>query len=692
MPIATSAAKWRRFLILLSVAGIVFPSRAAAPSAPASAVPSVPFAARLPDIDRSLLASNSSSSASPAASEQLPADSDPSLVAGNAPSSPGPASSSPHLPGNDPSLFAGSVPTNSGPAVSGPGPDTPSSSFAVNLLKLLVKRGVLKQEDADELTKQAQADAATARAQSQADATAASQAVVTQVSAKVAEMTPPPPGDDEVRVPYVPQVVRQEITNEVKADVLKQAQAENWASPRAIPDWVGRWRFTADIRTRYEGDFFPNTNDATGAFPNFNSINTGSPFDVAGTEFSPQYDVNQDRERFRIRARIGADVDLQEGFSAGIRLASGQDDSPVTENQTLGLANNGQGGDFSKYSIWLDRAFLKYQYEFNDDPNKSFSFTVGRMDNPFFSTTVTWARDLGFDGFTAQGRYTVLRGVTPFLTAGAYPVFNTDFNFASNQPSKYESEDKYLFAGQLGADWTINKDLNAKLAGALYYFDNVEGHLSDPFTPLTTSDAGNTDDSRPAFAQNGNTYFPIRDIVPTAQNDFGAIDQFQYYGLATPFHELDFTGQLNYDHFAPIRVSLIGEYLQNVAFDGAHINAIAVNNRGPNTPSGAPGAFEGGNSAWIITLKAGDASLEKFGDWDIDVGYRYVQSDSVVDGFNDSDFGAPLTGTNLKGYTVGGDFALAQRVWLGLHLLSADSIIGPPFKADTVQFDINGKF
>ncbi len=75
------------------------------------------------------------------------------------------------------------------------------------------------------------------------------------------------------------------------------------------------------MRTRYEGDFSPDTNDDTGAFPNFNSINTGAPFDTAGTQFSPQYDVDQDRERFRIRARIGADVDLQDGFTAGIRLA-----------------------------------------------------------------------------------------------------------------------------------------------------------------------------------------------------------------------------------------------------------------------------------------------------------------------------------------------------------------------------------
>ena len=93
-----------------------------------------------------------------------------------------------------------------------------------------------------------------------------------------------------------------------------------------------------------------------------------------------------------------------------------------------------------------------------------------------------------------------------------------------------------------------------------------------------------------------------------------------------------------------------------------------------------------------MTLRFGDVALERFGNWGFDVGYRYVESDAVVDGFADADFGAPLVGTNLKGYTVGGDLALNPRVWLGLHWMSANSIAGPPYKNDIIQFDINGKF
>ena len=58
---------------------------------------------------------------------------------------------------------------------------------------------------------------------------------------------------------------------------------------------------------------------------------------------------------------MGAGVDLGQNFSAGVRLATGENNSPVTQNQSLGAAGSGQGGNFSKYAVWLDRAFLKYE-------------------------------------------------------------------------------------------------------------------------------------------------------------------------------------------------------------------------------------------------------------------------------------------------------------------------------------------
>ncbi len=71
-------------------------------------------------------------------------------------------------------------------------------------------------------------------------------------------------------------------------------------------------------------------------------------------------------------------------------------------------------------------------------------------------------------------------------------------------------------------------------------------------------------------------------------------------------------------------------------------------------------------------------ALEKFGDWNAYVDYRHVESDSVVDGFSDADFGGALLGTNLKGYSIGGNFALGAHVWVEVRWMSANSIEGAP--------------
>ncbi len=498
----------------------------------------------------------------------------------------------------------------------------------------------------------------------------------------------PPDNDDEIRVTYVPDVVKEQLREEVKQDVMDQARRENWASPRLLPDWILRFRLFGDFRLRYDGEFYPPNNDNTGAFPNFNAINTGAPFDTAGTLFSPQLDVDQNRERFRLRARLGAGVDLGENFTTGIRIASGENDSPVSENQSLGSPYNGQGGNFSKYPVWLDRAFLKY--ERGGQPDDDLSVTLGRFDNPFFNTSVIWADDLGFDGVVIQDKFSLGEDVTPFITAGAFPVYNTDLNFGTNQSAKFKSNDKWLYGAQIGTTLDVSKDFSAKIGVGYFVFQNIEGKLSTPFVPLTSSDSGDTDDSRPAFAQKGNTYMALRNITASALNNNGQIDQFQYYGLASKFRDLTVTARLDFNHFEPFQVSIIGEYIKNLAFDETDIAKKAVNNLGAATTTGGVGPFEGGSSAWTLNLKIGDAVLDQRWKWNFLMGYRKVDSDSVVDGFCDADFGGG--GTNMKGFTINGNVALSSSVWLNLRWFSATQIAGPQYKNDSLQFDVNAKF
>jgi hypothetical protein len=563
----------------------------------------------------------------------------------------------------------------------------PSTNVTVNLIARLVQKGVLTKEEAVVMIQQAEAEAQKAQ---QAQQAAAAQADIAAL--------PPEPTADEMRVTYIPEVVKNNMRDQIKQELMATAREEKW-SEKHYPTWTEKFRPFGDIRGRYDNTFFPTShfkkdpvtgepvlvegNDNTGAFPNFNAINTGSPFDTSGTQFAPQYNVDQDRERARLRARFGTDIMLGDGFNAGVRLATGDSNSPTSPNQTLG----GSGGNFSKYAIWLDRAFLSYDAGPGD--GEELTFLMGRFDNPFMSTDVQWDDDLGFDGLALRGKVKLTDKASTFFTAGYFPVFNTDFNFASNQPAKFASHDKWLTGAQLGIDWKITDDLSAKFAVAYYDFSNISGELSDPFTPLSPTDAGSTDGTRPGFAQRGNTYMALRDIVPTAANDFGNKFQYQYYGLASEFRNLTFTGRLDYDHYDPVRLSVLGEVTKNIAFDEGAIGKKAVNNRGPNAGS-KPGAFEGGDTAWNLAFQVGKPAMERFGDWQAGFGYRYVESDSVVDGFTDSDFGGG--GTNVQGYIIGGNMALSPAVRLGLKWMSSDEIIGAPLSSDILQFDINAKF
>lgn len=508
--------------------------------------------------------------------------------------------------------------------------------------------------------------------------------------------------EDTVRVTYVPEVVKAQLREEIKQDVMAQAREENWANPRTFPEWISKVRLFGDVRFRYDAVKYPDGNDTSGLLLNFNAINTGAPQDITagltGGNFLPTLNADQNRSRLRLRARLGAAVDMGQNFSAGVRLATGETNSPVTQNQSLGAAGSGQGGNFSKYSVWLDRAFLKY--EMGGMPDNDHTLSVGRFDNPFFSTSMVWADDLGFDGAVAQGRFSLGEDVTPFYAVGAFPVFNTDLNLASNQPTKFKSNDKWLYGTQLGTTWELGKDLSLKVAAAYYQFQNIEGKLSTAFVPRSAADAGDTDSSRPAFAQKGNTYMQLRKITPVAGdaasggNQNGAINQFQYYGLATKFGVATANLRLDFNRFEPFQISLLGEFAKNRSFDAKAIEAVAENNYGTVSTAHPNGEFLGSDTAWLVGLSVGDVALKERWKWNVFLNYRRVGSDSLVDGFVDSDFGGG--GTNVKGYTLGGNIALSSSVRFGLKWMSASQVTaappGPVFKNDTIQLDFTGKF
>ena len=530
----------------------------------------------------------------------------------------------------------------------------------LSMLEAMVSNGVISQAQADKIIKDAEARDA--------------------VRAASGQSAPVPEGTK--RVAYVPEIVKQQLRDEIQAKVMAQAKEEKWAAPNTHPEWSERIKFRGDIRGRYEGTYFPDGNVVGNDVADnwdFNAINTGKPIDINATSSADRYrNADQNRERFRLRARLNVDADLGEGFSTGMRIATGDGNSPVSTNQSLG----GSGGNFSKYQIWLDRAFI--HWDAVNDKEMGLGLNVGRFDNPFFGTDLIWDDDLGFDGVAVSGKYQVAKGVTPFLTMGAFPVYNTSFNLSSEQPEKQQSQDKWLYGLQAGTDWQPSRKVGLKFGAGYYHFTNIEGKQSEPCTLWLSDTSCDTDDNRPAFAQKGNTYMALR--REAAGRPGGNTAEYQYFGLATPFRELSLTGRGTYDASDRFRLTVDGEFVKNLALDDKRVNQLAYN----NLSSDGSNTYEGGDTGYMMRLTVGTPALAQRWDWNASLAYKYLESDAVVDGLTDSDFG--MGGTNLKGFVLGGNLALAKNVWTSLRWMSADSIAGAPYSVDSVQADLTAKF
>jgi len=480
----------------------------------------------------------------------------------------------------------------------------------INLIYALVDKGVLTHDAAKALVKQAE-----------------------ETARKKVAATQAPNDKKTVRVPYVPESVKREIREQVKQEVVAQAKAERWGDVNAIPEWLDRLKWEGDIRLRYQGDFFSDSN--------------ASPivFSLAGQDVD---NTTEERNRARIRARLGLLAKVTHGVTAGFRLTTGNISDPVSTNQTLGNYEN-------KYSLVFDRAYLKL------DPWESLTTSAGRIPNPFYSTDLVWDDDLNFEGVAASWRTpdSSINTFRPFLTVGGFVLDEIE------QSDTVRAKDKWFWGAQAGFEWRKSHDTRFKLGLAYYDYRNVNGIPN----PVDAPSTGPFDQTAPAFRQKGNTVFDIN--ANNANNSILA--------LAPDFNLVNLTGSLDLGHFDPVHVILTGDYVKNTGYDQSE---IAARTGLVDTESKVTG--------WQGRLTVGMPSIRDQHDWNIFGGYRYLQRDAVLDAFTDSDF--HLGGTDTKGYFIGGNYGLDKNTWLSLRWLSADQISGLPLAIDVLQLDLNAKF
>jgi hypothetical protein len=460
------------------------------------------------------------------------------------------------------------------------------------LINLLVDQGVLTREKAAALQAEM---TATAASPSNASAPASAPAG----AAKAA-------GSGTVRVPYIPEFMRKELKDEVRAELAAQAASEGWAAPGSVPEWTRRITWEGDLRVRYELDNFSPENAPA---ISVNATNQNRAITLQNTTV--------DTRQWRVRARLGMAAVVDENWSAVVRLTTGSTTNPVSTNQTLGVYNN-------RYMVLLDRANIRYRIR------DEFNTVLGRFGQPWLGTDLVWANDLSYDGLAATWTPSLTPAVRGFGLLAALPVQNVGA----------ASADKWLYAGQVGATATSSANSIGGMVGLGYfYYKNITGKLSPPGSTINEFTA-------PLFAQKGNTYFnissdPSRPLL----------------GLAADYHLINLTGLVDFPAFAGKRVLVTGDFVRNVAFNSDAVSQRVGTYVAPMT------------KAYLVRVAVGSSQVAVLNDWQFFVAYRRVERDAVLDAFNDSDFhlgGTDAKGYSIGGlYGLSNNVVLALRYFSG---------------------------
>ncbi len=498
----------------------------------------------------------------------------------------------------------------------------------INLLQALVDQGVMTREKAAQLVKAAQDKAA-------ADAAAVAKA-----------------DEGAVRVPYVPQIVKDEIAKQVAqevkpdvvADVVKQAQTEKWGVPGALPEWLTRTRLSGSVTLREEDVLFAADN-VENFYLNPYGINEAGGISKAGLNAFENVDV--DRLRMRGRVRLAVDSDITDSITAGARIVTGNTSDLVSESQTT--------DGTAPYAFGLDQLFIRFD-ERNAQRFPWLSAVVGRFQNPYGTPTdLIFHKDLQFEGLALTGRLGLGDGSADqshlFITGGIHPL----------QEIALSTDDKYLVGGQIGANLVFGGAQTLRISGAYFDYLNVTGRLN----PLNSTVF---DYTAPLFERQGNTYFDISNSTDPTVNLFALAAKYKLVNV-------------NLTYGLPLGRYVLGltaDAVRNVSYDTALVAENVGHYVAPRTRG-----YQG-------EVSFGYPTVLKAGAWRGVLGYRYLQRDADIDGYTDSDF--HWGGTDARGYYFVGDYGLARQLWLRLRYLSSNAIDGPTLGIDTVQLDLNTRF
>jgi hypothetical protein len=166
---------------------------------------------------------------------------------------------------------------------------------------------------------------------------------------------------------------------------------------------------------------------------------------------------SQDKDRQRIRARLGAYTEINPQVSTGIRIATGGSNDARSTNQDL-------DGYFVKKDLWLDMGYIDY----HPTALPNLHIIGGKMAQPWVSMgDIIWDSDINPEGLAATYSLPITKGFELFGSAGNYTLKDN----IDGDGTQFKN-DLRLNAAQLGAKFTPIDALKITAGGSVYQYQN----------------------------------------------------------------------------------------------------------------------------------------------------------------------------------------------------------------------------
>ncbi len=319
-----------------------------------------------------------------------------------------------------------------------------------------------------------------------------------------------------------------------------------------------------------------------------------------------QQQDRKDNFRWRLRARLAVEAEINETWSGAIGLASGSDD-PVSTNQTL-------TSGFSSKSVVLDLAYI----DFHPKQIAGLNAIGGKMKLPFETADkmqLIWDNDLTPEGVALRYKRPAGEKVNIFMNAGGFYLTDAD-----------PDNEQWLAGGQAGFSLKPSGTVSVMVGGSYYDYHRVEGY---PGLYSAEKFYGNTS------MKTGTKVVTLK-----AGDTVVGKDTVDVYGYANDFNELEFFGVVDLKVNDKVTLRLTGDYVNNGGADSL------------NTAYLFGGSFLYGKDQGSMKLSAH---------------YRSVEADAVIGLHTNSDTWGG--GTDGKGVELGFSYGLAKGTSFDLTYL-----------------------